>query len=51
MEFEVAINSGQDIKKDNKWESTLERCAMDSIGKTAIKMEKKENFSVPLDTQ
>ena len=50
MEFEAAMTTGEDINaRYNKWEKILERCAMESIGKTTIKMEKRERFSEKIE--
>ena len=50
MKFEAAMGTGEDINaRYNKWENILEQCAMDSIGKTTIKTEKKEKFSEEIE--
>ena len=50
VEFEAAMIGEDDInRRYNRWENILERCAMESIGKTTLKREQKEKFSEELE--
>ena len=45
MEFEAAMTTGEIINaRYDKWVKIIERCAMESIGKSKLNIENKEKF-------